>query len=69
VQEVRVLSADGKKTLGKGKYSGIGNGDREHFRFSKPGSAYPDRSIVYIKLEDGTTRHLRINDTNRRIER
>lgn len=69
VQEVRVLSADGKKTLGKGKYSGVGNGDREHFRFSKPGSAYPDGSIVYIKLEDGTTRHLRINDTSRRIER
>ena len=69
VQEVRVLSADGKKTLGKGKYSGVGNGDREHFRFSKPGSEYPDRSLVYIKLEDGTTRHLRINDTSRRIER
>ena len=69
VEEVRVLSADGKKTLGKGKYSGVGNGDREHFRFTKPGSAYPDGSIVYIKLEDGTTRHLRINDTSRRIER
>jgi hypothetical protein len=68
-QEVRVLSPDGKKTLGKGRYSGVGNGDREHFRFSKPGSAYPDKAIVYIKLEDGTTRHLRINDTSRRIER
>lgn len=69
VEEVRVLSPDGKKTLGKGKYSGVGNGDREHFRFSKPGSGYPDGSIVYIKLEDGTTRHVKINDTSRRIQR
>lgn len=69
VEEVRVLSPDGKKSLGKGKYSGVGNGDREHFRFSKPGSAYPDGSIVYIKLEDGTTRHVKISDTSRRIQR
>ncbi len=69
VEEVRVLSPDGKKTLGKGKYSGVGNGDREHFRFSKPGNRYPDASIVYIKLEDGTTRHVKIKDTSRRIER
>lgn len=69
VDEVRVLSPDGKKTLGKGKYSGVGNGDREHFRFSKPGSGYPDGSIVYIKLEDGTTRHVKISDTSRRIQR
>lgn len=69
VQEVRVLSPDGKKSLAKGKYSGVGNGDREHFRFSKPGSGYPDGSIVYIKLEDGTTRHVKISDTSRRIER
>jgi hypothetical protein len=69
VQEVRVLSPDGKKTLGKGKYSGVGNGDREHFRFSKPGSAYPDGALVYIKLDDGTTRHVTIKDTSKRLER
>jgi hypothetical protein len=69
VQEIRILSPDGKKNLGKGKYSGIGNGEREHFRFSKPGSAYPDGSIVYIKLDNGTTRHVKISDTSRRIER
>jgi hypothetical protein len=69
VEEVRILSPDGKRTLGKGKYSGIGNGDREHFRFSKPGSSYPDGAIVYIKLDHGTTRHVKIGDTSRRIER
>ena len=69
VEEVRILSPDGKRTLGKGKYSGIGNGDREHFRFSKPGSGYPDGAIVYIKLDNGSTRHVKIGDTSRRIER
>ena len=69
VQEVRILSPDGTKNLGKGKYSGVGNGDRDHFRFSKPGSGYPDGAIVYIKLENGTTRHVKIGDTSRRIER
>jgi hypothetical protein len=69
VQEVRVLSADGKKSLGKGKYSGIGNGDREHFRFSKSGGSYPDGAIVLIKLEDGSTRHVKISDTSKRLER
>ena len=69
VQEVRVLSADGKTTLETGRYSGIGNGNREHFRFSQPGSSYPDGSIVLIKLNDGTTRHTKIKETSKRVER
>lgn len=69
VDEVRVLSPDGKKTLATGKYSGIGNGNREHFRFSQPGSSYPDGSIVLIQLTDGTTRHVKIKETSKRVER
>jgi hypothetical protein len=69
VKEVRILNPDGTKSIAKGKYSGVGNGNREHYRFAKPGSGYPDRAIVLIKLEDGTARHLRISDTSRRIER
>lgn len=69
VQEVRVLSADGKTTLETGRYSGIGNGNREHFRFSQPGSSYPDGSIVLIQLNDGTTRHIKIKETSKRVER
>jgi hypothetical protein len=69
VHEVRVLSPDGKTTLSTGKYSGVGNGNREHFRFSEPGSSYPDGSIVLIQLNDGTTRHIKIKETSKRVER
>ena len=69
VKEVRILNPDGTKSIAKGKYSGVGNGNREHYRFAKPGSGYPDRAIVLIKLEDGSARHVRISDTSRRIER
>jgi hypothetical protein len=69
IDEVRVLSADGKRTLETGRYSGVGNGNREHFRFSQPGTSYPDGSIVLIQLNDGTTRHMKIKETSKRVER
>jgi len=69
VKQVRILSPDGTKTIGKGKYSGVGNGDREHFRFPKPGSSYPDGAIVLIEMENGAIRNFKIKDTSRRTER
>ena len=69
VAEVIVLSPDGKLTLQRGKYSGVGNGDREHYRFSKAGSEFPDGSIVVIKLKDGTTKHMVIKETSARLEK
>lgn len=69
VKEVRILHPDGTKSIAKGKYSGVGNGNREHYRFTKPGGGYPDGAIVLIKLEDGSARHVRISDTSKRIER
>ncbi|MCX6115435.1 MAG: hypothetical protein NTV65_09535 [Proteobacteria bacterium] len=69
VAEVIVLSPDGKLTLQRGKYSGVGNGAREHYRFSKAGSEFPDGSIVVIKLKDGTTKHMVINETSARLEK
>ena len=69
VAEVIVLSPDGKLTLQRGKYSGVGNGDREHYRFSKAGSEFPDGSIVVIKLKNGTTKHMVIKETSARLEK
>jgi hypothetical protein len=69
IKSVSVLSPDGKKVLQKGRFSGIGNGSREHYRFTKAGGAFPDRSIVLIKLEDGSLRHVKINDTSKRTTR
>jgi hypothetical protein len=69
VKQVRVLNADGSKVLAKGRYSGVGNGAREHYRFNKPGSGYPDGAIVLIEMENGALRHLKIKDTAKRTER
>ncbi len=66
IQEVAIVSADKKRVLQRGKYSGVGNGDRSHYRFSKPGGEFPDGSIVWIKLKDGTSRHVVIKNTSAR---
>jgi hypothetical protein len=69
VKSVTILSADKSKILAKGKYSGVGNGDREHFRFSKAGSGYPDNAIVLITMKDGKTYNVKVKETSDRYER
>ena len=66
VKSVKILNAQGTKVLQKGHYSGVGNGDREHFRFSKSGGNFPDGAIVLITLKDGSTNHVTIKDTSAR---
>jgi len=66
VKSVRILSPDGKTTIGRGSSAGVGNGDREHFRFSKPGSHFPDGCKVEITLNDGTKRLVEIPETSER---
>lgn len=69
VSEVAIVSADKKRVLQRGRFSGVGNGDRTHFRFSKPGGEFPDGSIVWIKLKNGGARHVVIKDTAARLTR
>jgi hypothetical protein len=69
VKEVCVLKPDGSRALQRGQYAGVGNGDREHYRFSKAGGEFPDGSIVLIKLNDGTNRHVTIKNTDARVTR
>jgi len=69
VAEVDILAPDGSRTLQRGRFSGVGNGGREHFRFSKAGGKFPDGSIVLIKLLDGSRQHLVIRDTAARVQR
>ncbi len=66
IDEVAIVSGDKKRVLQKGRYSGVGNGNRTHFRFSKSGDKFPDGSIVWIKLKDGTSRHVVINESSAR---
>lgn len=68
IKRVRILNAQGTKVLATGKFSGVGNGNREHFRFTKPGDGFPDGAIVLIEMENGTSRHVKIKDTAKRTE-
>lgn len=65
---LEVLSADGKEVLVKGRDGGVGNGDRQHFRFSQKGADFADGSLVRVKFNDGSSRLIRIEDTSARIE-
>jgi hypothetical protein len=67
VTSVQIVSPKATKVLEVGSYSGIGNGDRAHFRFKKPGGSYPDGSIVLISLKDGSKRHVTIKNTEARF--
>lgn len=64
---VRVLSSDGKTVLASGKYSGIANGDRAHYRFSKAGAEFPPGSIVEIVRQNGQKEQLSIKDPSKRL--
>ncbi|MBM3460513.1 MAG: hypothetical protein FJX76_00235 [Armatimonadetes bacterium] len=67
VQSVRVLSPDGQ-VLDEGKFSGVGNGDRPHFRFKKPGASFPNGSQVEITMNDGSKQTITIENTSMRNE-
>lgn len=69
VADVAILSPDGMRTLQRGRYSGSGNGEREHFRFSKPGGDFPDGAIVVIIMKDGSRQHLEIKETSARVQK
>jgi len=70
IKSVKILSPDGTKVLDKGERSGEpANGNREHFRFSKAGSGYPDNCIVQITLKDGSTRNVTVRETSQRYQR
>lgn len=67
VRTVRILSPDGESLLATGRFTGIGNGDREHYRFSKPGSSFPNGAIVEVLMQDGSTRRVLIEKTALRV--
>lgn len=66
-QSVRILSPSGE-ALETGRYSGNGNGGREHFRFTKPGAGYPDGLTVEVTLQGGSVIKYIIEETSERNE-
>lgn len=66
-QGVRLMSPSGE-LLETGRYSGNGNGDREHFRFTKPGGGYPDGLTVEVLIKGGEIVRYTIDETSERNE-
>jgi hypothetical protein len=69
IASLHVAAPNGKELLANGRSAGVGNGDREHFRFDRAGSTFPDGSIVVARLKDGSTRTITINETSSRFTR
>lgn len=67
VRGVSILGPD-SRVIEAGRNGGVGNGGREHFRFSKPGGTYPAGSIVAITLNDGSVQRIKIDRPGVRIE-
>lgn len=51
-----------------GLFRGVANGEREHFRFTKPGGEYPDGMSVKVRLKDGTETIYTIEDSASRYD-
>lgn len=56
------------KLVEKGLFSGVGNGEREHFRFTKAGSSYPDGLTVQVALKGGGSKSWYIPDPSLRYD-
>jgi hypothetical protein len=66
VDSVSVVSPNGSSQ--KGSYAGVGNGSREHFRFTKPGGDFQDGSKVVITMKDGSLKEVSISDSSARYQ-
>lgn len=64
----KLVLKEGDTVLEEGADGGVGNGDRQHYRFSKPGASYPAGLIIEATLADGTTKTWTIDDTSERVE-
>jgi hypothetical protein len=67
IAKVRIREVEGRFEE-IGKFSGNGNGGRDHFRFSKSGSSYRAPLIVEFTLNSGATREILIKDSGERYE-
>jgi hypothetical protein len=67
VKGITLVGPDGT-ILESGRYSGNGNGGRDHYRFTKPGGQYPDGLSVQATLVTGEVLRYLIKETSDRTE-
>ncbi len=63
-----ILKDENGEKVEEGKFSGIANGDRAHFRFRKPGRDYPKNLTVEIRLKSGRVIKYFIPDPSSRYD-
>jgi len=56
------------RELESGQYGGVGNGEREHFRYNKPGGSYPANLFVEVQLKGGGVKTYSIADPSQRYD-
>jgi hypothetical protein len=61
-----ILKNSSGETLEEGIDSGYANGDRQHFRFNKPGAEFGANVTVEVKLKSGGKEIFMIEDPSRR---
>lgn len=66
VNGVTVQSPDGKSASGRS--GGVGNGDRQHFRFNEPGTSFAPGTVVSISMRDGRNEQIPIQNPGVRNE-
>lgn len=67
IESLAVKTLTGE-TLEEGTFSGVANGGREHYRFTKPGSAFPKDVVVEIQMKDGSVKKYNIADPTKRYD-
>jgi hypothetical protein len=67
VQGLSLVGPNGE-VIESGRYTGNGNGGREHFRFSRAGAQYPDGAMVQATLATGELVRYIIRETSQRTE-
>lgn len=68
VHSLSVIDPKNGSVIEAGRFAGIGNGARLHFRFSKSGASYPDGSMVLVNFSDGSSARISVADSSKRIE-
>ena len=65
--DVSIISPNGKDLIATGRFSGVANGFRQHYRFDSSGGAFPDGSKVLVQLNNGTNFTVSISETSQRV--
>lgn len=68
VESVVLWSSDLGELLAEGRFAGVANGGREHFRFGVSGQEFPPGTVVEVTLKSGERRRIVIDNTAERAE-